>query len=219
VAAKVLSMLAESPDGGSPISAEDVREMVAEEVRKAIVQAAKPKDSQKRRGRPRKRVAELDVDQWVAAQLANDLGFRHLSRRQAAELGPFSASALGNCRVWKQMKEGLKQEAERDADRAREEFEGRMGEDEEGPGIRVGRKHALGRQRASKKDQERYRAAGAFIAFNQWLKDRGIPWPTLKSGRLDLSDDCFRSQTKALPEAAEELRKHYLAIGPEGRSG
>ena len=176
----------------------------------------------RQRGRSRKRTVDnLDVHQWIAAQIVKDPGFRHLSQREAAKLseGLFSARAIGTSPVWREMKRQLALEIREAGERASEEFEGRLGEDEDGHGMRVGRKHALGRQRVSKKDRERYRAADAFIAFDQWLKDRGIPWPTLESGRLDLSDDCFRSQAKAHPAVAEELRKHYLAIGPEGRSG
>lgn len=64
--------------------------------------------------------------------------------------------------------------------------------------------------------------------FERWLIGRGIPWPTLESGQLDLSDDCFRSQAKAHPAVAElrELRAALgamrlfedLAIGPDGRN-
>jgi DNA polymerase-1 len=64
--------------------------------------------------------------------------------------------------------------------------------------------------------------------FARWLVVRGIPWPTLESGQLDLSDDCFRSQAKAHPAVAElrELRAALgqmrlfedLAIGPDGRN-
>jgi hypothetical protein len=119
----------------------------------------------RQRGRKRKRTVDnLDKDQWVAAQAVKDPGFRHLSEREAAKLGPFSARALGNSRVWKEMKRQVALEALEAAELAREEFEGRMGEDEEGPGIRVGRKHALGRQRVSKADREHDRAADAFIA-------------------------------------------------------
>jgi DNA polymerase-1 len=64
--------------------------------------------------------------------------------------------------------------------------------------------------------------------FARYLVDRKIPWPTLESGQLDLSDDTFRSQAKAFPEVAElrELRAALgqmrlfedLAIGPDGRN-
>ena len=64
--------------------------------------------------------------------------------------------------------------------------------------------------------------------FARWLVAHGIPWPTLESGQLDLSDDCFRSQAKAHPAVAElrELRAALgqmrlfedLAIGPDGRN-
>jgi hypothetical protein len=136
-------------------SAEDLRRHLEEEGR------IQPRQ----RGRKRKRTVDnLDKDQWIAAQAVKDPGFRHLSEREAAKLGPFSARALGNSRVWKEMKRQVALEAREAAERAREEFEGRMGEDEEGPGIRVGRKHALGRQRVSKADREHDRAADDFIA-------------------------------------------------------
>ena len=64
--------------------------------------------------------------------------------------------------------------------------------------------------------------------FARWLVARGIPWPMLESGQLDLSDDTFRGQAKAHPEVAElrELRAALgqmrlfedLAIGPDGRN-
>jgi DNA polymerase-1 len=64
--------------------------------------------------------------------------------------------------------------------------------------------------------------------FAQYLIRQNIPWPTLESGRLDLSDDTFRSQAKAHPEVSElrELRSSLgkmrlfeeLAIGPDGRN-
>ncbi len=64
--------------------------------------------------------------------------------------------------------------------------------------------------------------------FAAWLTSRGIPWPMLESGQLDLSDDAFRSQAKAYPCVAElrELRSalgmtrlfENLAIGPDGRN-
>jgi hypothetical protein len=217
VAAEVLKTLTGSRTGETVAFAEEIRAAVADEVRKAFAEAVASK-----KGRKRKRTVDnLDVHQWIAAQIVKDSGFRHLSQREAEKLseGLFSDRAIGTSPVWREMKRQLALEIREAGERASEEFEGRLGEDEEAHGMRVGRKHALGRQRASKKDRERYRAADAFIAFDQWLKDRGIPWPTLESGRLDLSDDCFRSQAKAHPAVAEELRKHYLAIGPEGRSG
>ena len=64
--------------------------------------------------------------------------------------------------------------------------------------------------------------------FARYLIGRGIPWPILESGQLDLSDDTFRSQAKVHPVVAElrELRVALgqmrlfedLAIGPDGRN-
>jgi len=64
--------------------------------------------------------------------------------------------------------------------------------------------------------------------FARYLVERGIPWPMLESGQLDLADDTFRSQSKAHPAVAElrELRFalgqmrlfEKLAIGPDGRN-
>jgi hypothetical protein len=49
--------------------------------------------------------------------------------------------------------------------------------------------------------------------FAAWLTARGIPWPMLESGQLDLSDDAFRSQAKAHPCVAE-LRVQTAATAP-----
>jgi len=122
-----------------------------------------PGPKRARRGRPRKRAAELDVDQWVAAQLAADPAFAHLSEREAAARGPWGARTIGGNEIWKQAKRQLAEQAEAAAERAREEFEGRLGEDEEQPGIRVGRKSALGRQRITQEDRDHDRAAEDFI--------------------------------------------------------
>ena len=64
--------------------------------------------------------------------------------------------------------------------------------------------------------------------FARWLVGRGIPWPLLETGQLDLSDDTFRQQAKAHPAVAElrELRAALgqmrlfedLAVGPDGRN-
>jgi len=64
--------------------------------------------------------------------------------------------------------------------------------------------------------------------FARLLKERGIPWPRLASGQLDLCDDTFREQAKSYPELAElrELRVSLgqmrlfqdLAVGPDGRN-
>lgn len=123
-----------------------------------------PKRAQRAKpGRPRKRAMELDVDQWIAAQLTVDPTFRHLSQKAAAARGPFSARAIGTSPVWQRMKRQLVEEAEAEAERARAEFEDRLGEDEEQPGIRVGRKSALGHQRTTQKDRDHDRAAEHFL--------------------------------------------------------
>ena len=64
--------------------------------------------------------------------------------------------------------------------------------------------------------------------FARWLVERGIPWPMLETGQLELSDDTFRQQAKAHPAVAElrELRAALgqmrlfedLAVGPDGRN-
>jgi DNA polymerase I len=38
--------------------------------------------------------------------------------------------------------------------------------------------------------------------FEAWLIHKGIPWPRLESGRLDLSDDVFREMSKGRPAVA-----------------
>ena len=64
--------------------------------------------------------------------------------------------------------------------------------------------------------------------FARYLAKNNIPWPYLASGRLDLSDDVFRSQARAHP-AISELREaraslgkmrlfQDLAIGPDDRN-
>ena len=64
--------------------------------------------------------------------------------------------------------------------------------------------------------------------FARLLAERGIPWPRLATGQLDLCDDTFREQAKAYPELAElrELRVSLgqmrlfqdLAVGPDDRN-
>jgi DNA polymerase-1 len=63
--------------------------------------------------------------------------------------------------------------------------------------------------------------------FADLLAGRGIPWPRLESGRLDLKDDTFREMARAHPEIAPlrelrhalgELRLTDLAVGHEGRN-
>jgi hypothetical protein len=63
--------------------------------------------------------------------------------------------------------------------------------------------------------------------FAEWLIRRGIPWPRLESGHLDLSDDTFRQMAKSHPavsplrelrSALSELRLNDLAVGRDARS-
>ena len=71
---------------------------------------------------------------------------------------------------------------------------------------------------------------GRVFKSDRWarfLTDRGIPWPALESGRLDLSDDTFRQMARAYPvvapmrelrSALSELRLNDLAVGSDGRN-
>jgi DNA polymerase-1 len=63
--------------------------------------------------------------------------------------------------------------------------------------------------------------------FDAWRRARGLPWPLLESGRLNLSDDAFRQMAKAHPivsplrelrSSLAELRLNDLAIGHDGRN-
>jgi DNA polymerase-1 len=63
--------------------------------------------------------------------------------------------------------------------------------------------------------------------WQRWLANHGIPWPTLDTGRLDLSDDTFRQMARAYPavspmrelrSALSELRLNDLAVGHDGRN-
>jgi hypothetical protein len=63
--------------------------------------------------------------------------------------------------------------------------------------------------------------------WQQWLAANGIPWPTLASGRIDLSDDTFRQMARAYPPVApmrelrsalSEMRLADLAVGKDGRN-
>jgi len=63
--------------------------------------------------------------------------------------------------------------------------------------------------------------------WEQWLIARGIPWPRLASGRLDLSDESFRQMARAYPAVApmrelrsalSEMRLADLAVGCDGRN-
>jgi DNA polymerase family A len=66
--------------------------------------------------------------------------------------------------------------------------------------------------------------AGLFAA---WLADRGIAWPRLDSGQLQLDGDTFRDMSKRYPEleplkelrhSLGQLRLADLAVGPDGRN-
>jgi hypothetical protein len=71
---------------------------------------------------------------------------------------------------------------------------------------------------------------GRTFKYERWAKfltARGIPWPVLESGRLDLSDDTFRQMARAYPvvapmrelrSALSELRLNDLAVGSDARN-
>jgi DNA polymerase I len=63
--------------------------------------------------------------------------------------------------------------------------------------------------------------------FAAWLRQTGIPWPRLESGRLDLSDNAFREAARAHPVVAplrelrgalSEMRLADFAVGRDGRN-
>lgn len=63
--------------------------------------------------------------------------------------------------------------------------------------------------------------------WQQWLATHDIPWPTLDSGRLDLSDDTFRQMARSWPavspmrelrSALSDMRLRDLAVGSDGRN-
>ena len=63
--------------------------------------------------------------------------------------------------------------------------------------------------------------------FAEYLTRRGIAWPLLPSGRLQLNDDTFRDMAKAHPELASlrelrvtlgQMRLSELAVGADGRN-
>ena len=63
--------------------------------------------------------------------------------------------------------------------------------------------------------------------FAQFLIDRGIPWPRLPTGNLDLSDDTFRDMAKSYPEVSplrelryllSKMRLSDLPVGDDGRN-
>lgn len=63
--------------------------------------------------------------------------------------------------------------------------------------------------------------------FAAWLSRNTIPWPRLKSGNLDLSDDAFRQMARIHPSVAplrelrvalSQMRLADLAVGSDGRN-
>jgi hypothetical protein len=63
--------------------------------------------------------------------------------------------------------------------------------------------------------------------FAAWLAHNNIPWPTLDSGRLDLTDDTFREMARGWPAIAplrelraalSQMRLADLAVGQDGRN-
>jgi len=63
--------------------------------------------------------------------------------------------------------------------------------------------------------------------FAAWLGRNQIPWPSLDSGRLDLSDDTFREMARAYPvlgpvrelrSSLSQMRLSDLAVGQDGRN-
>jgi DNA polymerase family A len=63
--------------------------------------------------------------------------------------------------------------------------------------------------------------------FENWLVAKGIPWPRLDSGELDLSDGTFRQQARAHPcvsplrelrSSLSDMRLNDLAVGEDGRN-
>jgi len=63
--------------------------------------------------------------------------------------------------------------------------------------------------------------------FADYLRQKGIPWPLLPTGRLALDDDTFRDRARAHPKLAplrelrhslSQLRLNELAVGLDGRN-
>jgi hypothetical protein len=63
--------------------------------------------------------------------------------------------------------------------------------------------------------------------WQRWLAQHGIPWPTLETCRLDLSDDTFRQMARTYPAESpmrelrsglSEMRLADLAVGIDGRN-
>jgi DNA polymerase-1 len=68
---------------------------------------------------------------------------------------------------------------------------------------------------------------GRSFRLERWQHWLGIPWPTLESGRLDLTDDVFRQLARAYPAVApmrelrsalSDMRLADLAVGNDGRN-
>jgi hypothetical protein len=126
-------------------------------------------------GRSHKRTVDnLTVNQWVVAMAAKDRGFRNLSEREAAELGPFGARTVGTCEMWVQMKADLEREMRENADRAAEELADRQSEDEDANGLRLSStKSGIGRQRTAPEDLEQERNVRAFLRSKGEQPGRG----------------------------------------------
>jgi DNA polymerase I len=63
--------------------------------------------------------------------------------------------------------------------------------------------------------------------FADWLVSKGIPWPQLPSGSLDLKDETFKAMAQSYPSLAplrelrvtlSQMRLSELAVGPDGRN-
>jgi hypothetical protein len=83
----------------------------------------------------------------------------------------------------------------------------------------------------AKIDADRSIYEGRSFRADRWaayLAERGIPWPYLDSGALDLKDDTFREMARTYPaevapirelrHALSQLRLNDLAVGPDGRN-
>lgn len=139
-------------------------EAPARDARKAL-EAPQPLAETPKNGRSHKRTVDgLTVNQWVVAMAVKDRGFRHLSERDAAGLGPFGARTIGKCEMWVQMKADLETEAREKAERAEAELEDRQSEDEDANGLRRrSTKSGIGRQRTAPEDLEQERNVEDFL--------------------------------------------------------
>jgi hypothetical protein len=84
---------------------------------------------------------------------------------------------------------------------------------------------------ASSRDAEELPAGPMRFSAERWaayLRRKGIPWPRLESGALDLSDDTFREMARAYPKEVgpirelrytlSQLRLNDLTVGADGRN-